>query len=153
MALLGTANAANLRRAAAETGVTAADATVIATLQNKYDCRQAGATLAETLQNVANKNGQQLEALGKECAQRTASITALWTSAQTTYDTEFPKVEQEEDEQFSTAKKVADETFQTLKTNRTDAVVIQQSEYTGKKELLVTAVAAHAKAKGTWHQH
>ena len=48
LALHGTSNAANLRRAAAETGVTAADATVIATLRNKYDCRQAGATLAET---------------------------------------------------------------------------------------------------------
>jgi surface protein len=148
--LLGTANAANLRRAAAETGVTAADATVIATLRNKYDCRQAGATLAETLQNVANKNGQQLEALGKECKERTVNITALWTSAQETYATEFPKVEQEEVEQFSTAKNVADKTFQTLEKNRTDAVKKQEIEYNGTKKTSAIAAAAYTTAKDAW---
>ena len=52
LTLLGTANAANLRRVAAETGATVADATLVDTLADKYNCRQAGATLAETLQNV-----------------------------------------------------------------------------------------------------
>ena len=150
LALHGTANAANLRRVAAETGATVADATLVDTLAGKYDCRQAGATLAETLQNVANKNGQQLEALDIECQERTANITVPWTRAQETYATEFPKVEEEEVEQFDTDKNVADETFQTLEKNRTDVVEIQQIDYTGKKDLFDTAVDAYTTAKNAW---
>ena len=150
LTLLGTANAANLRRVAAETGATVADATLVDTLADKYNCRQAGATLGETLENVATKNGQQLASLDIECKERIANITAPWTRAQETYATEFPKVEEEEVEQFDADKKTADETFQTLEKNRTEAVVIQQSEYTGKKELFDTAVDAYTTAKNAW---
>ena len=137
LTLLGNADADNLRRAAAKTGVAAAIyATVVQTLVDKYDCRQAGATLAETLQNIATKNGQQLASLDIKCKERTANITVPWTRAQETYATEFPKVEEEEVEQFDTDKNVADETFQTLEKNRTDVVEIQQIDYTGKKDLL-----------------
>ena len=141
---------ANIRRVAAETGITVADATVIATLKDKYDCRQAGASLAETLENIATKNGQQLESLGRECKERTANITAPWTSAQETYATEFPKVVKEQVEQFFTAKKAADETFQTLVNNRTDAVEMLEMNYNGTKRSFAIAAAAYATAKGAW---
>jgi hypothetical protein len=150
LTLLGTANAASLRRAATEIKATVADTIFVDTLADKYDCRQAGATLAETLENVATKNGQQLASLDKECKERTVNITALWTSAKNTYATEFPEVEKEEVEQFSTAKNAADETFQTLEKNRTDAVENQESDYSGKKILFETAAAAYATAKGAW---
>ena len=150
LTLLGTANAANLRRVAAETGATVADATLVDTLADKYNCRQAGATLGETLENVATKNGQQLASLDIECKERTANITAPWTRAQETYATEFPKVEEEEVEQFDTDKKAADETFQTLEKNRTDVVEIQQINYAGKQDLLDTAADAYATAKNAW---
>jgi hypothetical protein len=152
LALLGTANAANLRRAAAEIGVTAADTRAIATLKAKYDCRQAGASLAETLQNIAIKNGQRLVSHGIECKERTDNITTSWTNAQKNYATELLKVETYAVEQFSTAKKAANKTFQTLVQDRNDAVGNQQIEYTREKELIDTAVVAYLTAEGAWNE-
>jgi len=133
-----------------ESCVAVADATLVDTLAGKYNCRQAGATLAETLENIATKNGQQLASLDIECKERTANITAPWTSAQKTYATEFPKVEEEEVEQFDTAKMAADKKFQTLEKERNDAVTKQEIKYTEKKELSDLAKSAYATANSAW---
>ena len=152
LALLGTANAANLRRVATEIKATVADATLVDTLADKYDCRQAGATLAETLENIATKNAQARASLDIECQERTVNITAPWTRAKKTYATDFPTVKTEENERFSTAKKAADETFQTLEKERNDAVLKQEIVYSAKKELSDLAVSAYSTATSAWQK-
>ena len=152
LALLGTANAANLRRVATEIKATVADATLVDTLADKYDCRQAGATLAETLENIATKNAQARASLDIECQERTVNITAPWTRAKKTYATDFPTVKTQENERFSTAKMAADEIFQTLEKERNDAVLKQEIVYSAKKELSDLAVSAYSTATSAWQK-
>ena len=68
------------------------DISLIESLANKYNCREAGSTLEETLSNIIIKNAVETRKLRRECTKRRKEYNTLWTAAQAEYTTKFPKV-------------------------------------------------------------
>jgi hypothetical protein len=132
---LGLSNAAQLRK---DSVVTTKDTAFIEALADKYDCRQASATLQETVVKVSQKIAVEKGNLITECSRRENEYTTAWNVAKELYATAFPTIELAEIEKYNRKVEAANKMF-------TEAQAEQKStveEYTKKEKAAQSAYDA-----------
>jgi hypothetical protein len=132
---LGLSNAAQLRK---DSVVTTKDTAFIEALVDKYDCRQASATLQETVVKVSQKIAVEKGNLITECSRRENEYTTAWNVAKELYATAFPTIELAEIEKYNRKVEAANKMFTEAQAEQK----IQVEEYTKKEKAAQSAYDA-----------
>ena len=129
------------------------DNSFIEALASKYDCREAGTSLEDTIKKVKVKNAQELTKLGVECTKRRTDYNGAWTKAQETYSLEVPKIVPEEEARYTESEKKAQTEFKNVETTQANLVATartnlanSQADYDSKKAVYDTKFSEHASA-------
>jgi hypothetical protein len=129
------------------------DNSFIEALASKYDCREAGTSLEDTIKKVKVKNAQELTKLGVECTKRRTDYNGAWTKAQETYSLELPKIVPEEEARYTESEKKAQTEFKNVETTQANLVATartnlanSQADYDSKKAVYDTKFSEHASA-------
>ena len=157
---VGVISASNLRRGTDDvfqtTKLGMRDSSFLEALATKYNCREAGASLEQTIASVRAKNEQEEKERQSECELRRTQYTTPWTTAQNNYDHDFPLVatdeaekEQKKIEDARTAYNTAESTLTQAVTTASDAVDAAQTDFDTKNNAYIATHSAHAVAVKT----
>jgi len=146
----GTASATSLRSDRSFDISTVHSTSFIEALASKYNCREAGATLEETLTKVKAKNAGEQSSLSTECAKRRTDYTSPWEAAQSSFDTETPKVVPEETATFNTKVSNANAALAAVRDTMTKAVNEATSKADAAKQDADTKNTVFLTAKGAY---
>jgi hypothetical protein len=164
----GVTSATSLRRSTADATQSAKlgvrDSSFLEALTSKYNCRDASASLEQTLSSVRAKNVQEETEREEQCNARTTQYTTPWTAAQANYDRDFPLVAPDEAEQervkienAHTSFNAAEDKLTKAVTDARDVVDTAQVDFESKKDTYdekhgehVSAVGSAADAETEW---
>jgi hypothetical protein len=125
----------------------------IEALASKYNCREAGATLDETIAKVKVKNAAETTALGNECEKRRINYNSPWAAAQQKFATEQAKIVPEETKTYDEKVAASAKVLQDIKTKLAAAVakassIVEkaQADFTSKDTIYQTKRGEHAGA-------
>ena len=152
---VGVATAVQIRNedSQAATQLDVSDTSFIEALASKYDCREAGTSLEETLKKIKAKNAIEITKLGTECTKRRSDYNAAWAKAEKSYSVEQPKIVPEENAKYTASANKANVELTKVKTAQASMVAkaranlaSAQRDYNTKKAIYDAKFSEHASA-------